>query len=57
MQREKLAPQALKVALSNESKEEDVTRAKSLGADAYLIKAEAVPSETVARILLITRAN
>jgi len=48
-----LAPQAVKVALSNTTDDEGVERAKKLGADAFLSKASNIPSETVDAVLAI----
>lgn len=43
----KLAENALKVALSNQSGDEDQNHARDLGADLCLIKASLIPSEVV----------
>ena len=43
----KLAARALKIALTNQSNDDDKRRAQSLGADLYLVKASLVPSEVV----------
>jgi CheY-like chemotaxis protein len=43
----KLAPGALKAALSNQSADNDQNHAKDLGADLCLIKASLIPSEVV----------
>ncbi|MDE2213043.1 MAG: response regulator [Patescibacteria group bacterium] len=53
MNKERLAPSAVKIALSNQTSEEDVKRAKSLGAQACIGKASAIPSETVEQVLAI----
>lgn len=55
MRTENLAPQALKIALTNQSKPEDQTRAAALGAGGYFVKAERVPSETVAGVIALAR--
>ncbi|KKW34871.1 MAG: DNA-binding response regulator, LuxR family [Candidatus Giovannonibacteria bacterium GW2011_GWA2_53_7] len=47
---ESLAPGAVKVVLSNLGQEEDVDRATKLGADGYIIKASATPSEVVSKV-------
>ena len=44
---EKLAPEALKIALTNQSDDAEKTRALSLGADLYIVKASMIPSEVV----------
>jgi type IV pilus assembly protein PilB len=43
----KLPKTSLKIALSNQNSDEEKNRAKSLGADQYLIKANLIPSEVV----------
>jgi CheY-like chemotaxis protein len=47
MRDEKLAPGAVKIALTNQSDEADQTHAKELGADACCVKAVMIPSEVV----------
>ena len=44
---QKLAPNAVKIALTNQSDEADQNHAKSLGADACYVKATMIPSEVV----------
>ena len=44
---EKLCPQAVKIALTNQSSEADQNHAKDLGADACYVKASMIPSEVV----------
>ena len=44
---EKLAPKALKIALTNQSTDTEKKRALELGADQFLIKAMMIPSEVV----------
>lgn len=44
---EKLAPSALKIALTNQSSDLERNRALELGADQFLIKATMIPSEVV----------
>ena len=44
---DKLAPAALKVALSNQSNDADQMHAKNAGADLCLVKASLIPSEVV----------
>ncbi len=38
------------IALSNQSQETDIEKAKELGVDDYIIKANAIPSEVVSRV-------
>lgn len=42
-----VAPNAVRIALTNQSKEEERERATSLGADRYVVKASMIPSEVV----------
>ncbi len=53
MMSEKLAPQATKIALSNQGGDTDVEKAKALGATGYIIKANSVPSEVVAKVIAL----
>lgn len=46
----KLEEKPVFVALSNQSQEGDIAKAKELGATDYIIKATAVPSEVVGRV-------
>jgi|SRR3989339_47535 len=48
--KEQLAPSALRVMLTNQSQDSDYERAKSLGAIGYLVKANSIPSEVVAKV-------
>jgi two-component system, OmpR family, alkaline phosphatase synthesis response regulator PhoP len=59
VRKEALGPGMLKVALSNQGAEADIAKAKSLGADGYIIKASAIPSEVLAQTtaLLDARAH
>lgn len=45
--KEKLAPKALKIALTNEMNEDEKKRIMDLGASDYLVKATMIPSEVV----------
>jgi DNA-binding response OmpR family regulator len=47
---EGLAKDAVKIVLSNLGQEEDIDRATKLGADGYIIKASATPSEVVTKV-------
>lgn len=47
LNKEGLAKDALKVALTNQSDDAERTKANELGADLYLIKASVIPSEVV----------
>lgn len=45
--KEKLAPDALKVALTNQSNDADIAKITELGADRVILKASMIPSEVV----------
>lgn len=47
LQKESLAPKAVKIALTNQSSDAESARARDLGAVAYLVKATLLPSEVV----------
>jgi len=47
---QKIAPNAVKIALTNQDDAEEKRRAENLGADAYLVKATMIPSEVVNRV-------
>ncbi|MBX4200419.1 response regulator [Candidatus Parcubacteria bacterium] len=53
IRKENLAPNAIIVMLTNESKPETVEKAKSLGVEGYIVKATTVPSEVVEEIVRI----
>ncbi|MDB5238556.1 MAG: two component transcriptional regulator, two-component system, OmpR family, response regulator [Candidatus Kaiserbacteria bacterium] len=44
---EKLVPNAIKIALSNQSTDAEKDKIKSLGADQFIVKATMIPSEVV----------
>ena len=47
---EKLAPGAVRIALTNESDDTERKRAEELGADKYIVKATMIPSEVVTAV-------
>lgn len=50
---ERLAPDACIIVLSNQGQEEDIKRAMDLGADGYIVKASAIPSEVLEKTLAV----
>jgi DNA-binding response OmpR family regulator len=50
---EKLATDSIIIFLSNRGQPADVTRAESLGASGYIIKASSIPSEVVDKVVNI----
>lgn len=53
IKKEKLLPNSSVVILSNLGQKEDIDRGLSLGADGYIVKASATPTEVVNRVLTI----
>lgn len=50
IRKEKLAPNATVVMLTNESNKEKIEQAKSLGIKGYIVKATTIPTEVVEKI-------
>ena len=57
LKKEGLGAQAVKVALTNQSSDEDAERAKALGAKAFLVKAELTPSEVIVAVLATAQSG
>lgn len=53
LRKEHLAPDACIIVLSNQGQEEDIKRAMELGADGYIVKASAIPSEVLEKTLAV----
>ncbi len=53
IKKENLAQAAKVIVLSNQGQEADIERAKALGADGYIIKASAIPSEVFSETLAL----
>ncbi|MBI5817003.1 MAG: response regulator [Candidatus Yonathbacteria bacterium] len=53
IKRDKLAPQAKIIILSNLGQQSDIDKGKSLGADGYIVKANSTPSEVVEKVKTI----
>ena len=51
IQKENLAPNATIIVLSNQGQDEDIKRAMDLGADGYIVKASAIPSEVLEKTI------
>jgi two-component system chemotaxis response regulator CheY len=51
LKQEGLAPKAKIVVLSNQGQDEEIAKARELGADDYIVKASAIPSEVVAKVM------
>ncbi len=50
MTTEKLAPNAIRIVLSNRGQEADIARGKELGAAGYIVKASTTPSEVITQV-------
>ena len=50
IKKEKLGGDPVIVVLSNQGEQADIDKAKELGADGYIVKASAIPSEVLTRI-------
>lgn len=53
IKRDKLAPQAKIVILSNLGQQSDIDKGRALGADGYIVKANSTPSEVVEKVKAI----
>ena len=53
VKQKKLLPDSLIIILSNLGQKEDIDRGLALGADGYIVKASATPTEVVNRVLSI----
>ncbi|KKT44860.1 MAG: Response regulator receiver protein [Parcubacteria group bacterium GW2011_GWA2_44_15] len=51
--KEKLAPKARVVVLSNQNQPADVEQSKNLGVDSYIVKASCIPSEVIDEVIKI----
>jgi CheY-like chemotaxis protein len=51
--KEKLAHDAVKIALSNQGADSEIAKAKTLGAQGYIVKANSIPSEVVAQVMSV----
>lgn len=56
IRKEKLAPKAKVIILSNQGQDSDIERARALAADSYIVKASAIPSEVLAEVMRVLGA-
>lgn len=54
VRKERLAPDAAVIMLTNQGASDDIGRAKKLMADGYIVKATTIPSEVLAEVEKIT---
>jgi two-component system, chemotaxis family, sensor kinase CheA len=57
LKKDKLAPDAAVIALTNQGQPNDIDKGKKLGIDGYIVKASSIPSEVVKEIGLIIEAR
>ncbi|MDB5238923.1 MAG: two component transcriptional regulator, two-component system, OmpR family, response regulator [Candidatus Parcubacteria bacterium] len=57
VRKEKLAPNAKVVMLTNQGNPDDISRAKKLNVDGYIVKATSIPSEVLAEVEKILAAK
>lgn len=57
IKRENLVQTAKVIVLSNQGQESDIAKARELGADGYIIKASAIPSEVFSETMKIIEAK
>lgn len=57
IRKEQLAKRTKFIILSNQGQDSDIEKAKRLGADGYIIKASAIPSEVFAETIRIIEAQ
>lgn len=50
MRDEKLAPDTIRIILSNRGQPSDITRGEELGASGYIVKASATPGEVIEKV-------
>ncbi len=55
--KENLAPDAVKIFFSNKSQQTDIERGKQLGAAGYIVKANSTPAEVIEQVLAILEKN
>lgn len=55
IKKENLAPQAAVVILTNQGQDSDLQKARTLGADGYIVKASSIPSEVVEKASTIIK--
>jgi len=55
VKKEKLLPNSFIIILSNLGQKEDIDRGLALGADGYIVKASATPTEVVNKVLAIVK--
>ncbi|MCR4334269.1 MAG: response regulator [Patescibacteria group bacterium] len=57
IRKEKLASKSIIIMLTNQNQSADIERAKTLGADGYIVKATTIPSEVVSEVMNIIKKH
>ena len=57
IRKEKLIPNSVVFILSNQGQTSDIEQAKKLNVDGYIVKATTIPSEVVAEVVKVYKAN
>jgi CheY-like chemotaxis protein len=57
IRKDKIAPNAIIVMLTNQGGSEEIEKARSLKVDGYLVKAALIPSEVVEEVLKIAEQH
>lgn len=57
IRKERLAPNATMIMLTNQGSSDDISRAKKLNVDGYIVKATTIPSEVLAEVEKITSSK
>ncbi len=57
IKKEKLGGDPMVIMLSNQGEQRDINRAKELGADGYIVKASAIPSEVLEQVDAIIKGT
>ena len=57
IRKQNLIPKAVVFILSNQGQTSDIEQAKKLNVDGYIVKATTIPSEVVAEVIKVYKAN
>jgi CheY-like chemotaxis protein len=57
IRKEKLAPTAALIMLTNQGASDDVARARKMNVDGYIVKATTIPSEVLAEVEKVTSSK
>lgn len=55
LEKKHLAPQAVRIILSNQNDAPDIEKARALGISGYILKADTIPSQVVDEVIAITQ--